>query len=139
MQQTHLKDWNAEMKMERNRASHRRAFCPVACGWRIMWREQLLVDERAACWPDNRAAVGTINRQPANTPLVSKLLSMFLSSASVLALLLRLSMTLGRANSHNSDSCESCICSKRPSTCLDGLTVFRTPERDPPSGFPVDS
>lgn len=79
------------------------------------------MDERAARWPDNRAAAGTINRQPANTPLVSKLLRMFLSSASVLPLLLRWSMTLGRANSHSSDPCESCICSKRPRTCLDAL------------------
>lgn len=99
-----------------------------------MWREQL-VDERAARWPDHRAAVGTINRQPVNTPLVSKLLRMFLSSATVLVLLLRFSMTLGRANFHNSGPCESCICSKRPHTCLDGLMLFRTPERDLASGF----
>lgn len=58
------------------------------CGRQITWREWL-GGESAAGPPDNRAADNraVFAGQPANTPLVFKLLQMFLSSASESALL----------------------------------------------------
>lgn len=69
-------------------------------------------------WPDYRAAAGTSHRQPANTPLVSKLLRPVLSRASALALLLKLSVR--REEQANSHHVSHTVVLRRPGTCLNG-------------------